>query len=107
MLNEDIREKIKLQISDLASLELAESINKYGNFKNAHEASSILREEIEEITESLDEIKRNYEMLWNNVRTDTSIGKIASILEFEAINLCYEAIQVLAMSRKAKLLYDR
>ena len=104
----DVHEdKIKDSIKDLAEDEMINAIANHGYFGNAHEASSVLREEIEEVSEALAEVEREFKSIWANVRSDRSIGIIAKHLEAEALNLVYESLQVLAVLKKIEFLNEK
>ena len=98
------REQMRYKISDLASLELTEAIKHYGHFTTVHEMASVLREEIEEVGESFEDLKSDYDYLWKNIRKDLDLGdEMLNCIEREALHLAYEAIQVVAMCRKGKM----
>lgn len=83
----------------------AENANKWGTtYSSMHEAYAVLKEEVEEAGEELDEIKRQLTMLWYDVRfcspSDADYEVRATETKERAINLVIEALQIAAVSDK-------
>lgn len=98
------RESLRLKLSDLASLELSKALAVHGDFNSDHEAYSVLKEEVEECEEELRIIRKQLEEIWASVKQDDSIDIWAESLGNTALRLSQEAIQVVAMCRKIKLM---
>lgn len=107
MTNHNLEGKLKLELSDLASVEMTNAIRNHGHFKNEHEGSSVLFEEIEEVVEAVDLVREEYRLLWKCVRDNASVVERAKLLEIEALAMAYEALQVVAVARKLQFLDDK
>ena len=96
-------EELKLEVKIL-SIEELERANKefQPKFNSAHEAYSILKEEIEEAAEELKFINGNLDHLWICTKRNIHESAIehAKDMKENAINLSAEAIQVAAMAQK-------
>lgn len=70
-------------------------------FHSTHEGYAVLKEEIEEAKEALDEITVCLDMLWEHVKKDSPTAyAYAQRIEKYAMRLAAEAIQVAAMAQK-------
>ena len=91
------------KILELIEEELKDANEHYPLFRSDHEAYSVLKEEVEETRELINEIEDLMRFMWNNgVRTDNHItvenGKEAVFAY--AVHLIQEAIQIAAMAKK-------
>lgn len=89
----------------MAAVEAEENkaINAHGLFHSDHEAWAVLKEEIEELLELLDEDKIYVDLdkLWGKIRRDETIcaGDMREIYDW-AKSCAKEAVQVMAMIQK-------
>jgi len=71
-------------------------------FTSAHEGESIIREELDEVDETLDTVNMYYEKLWGNVKLNFPSEQVENVkmLEFYCKLAIEEMIQVSSMCRK-------
>lgn len=94
---------MKSKIEELVKFELHRADNKHGALlHSAHEAYAVLKEEIEELGESVEITESNMKFLWGFVKEDKpELFKIPlNRIRAEAFNAVLEAIQVVAMVDK-------
>lgn len=96
------------EIEKLIDIELKEANEKYPLFHTPHEAYAVLLEEVEELEYDMEVIKEYMVSMWNNVKNDCDISAFKDRIEFYAIGVIQEAIQVAAMCKKIEMskLYD-
>lgn len=102
----------KIEIEKLAEIErLAEKELRAANkihppFASQHEAFAVLAEEIEELHDESNKLQTIQSWMWTKVRSDESMETHLDDAERCAIAAAQEAIQVAAMCRKARSLYQ-
>lgn len=93
----------RAMIIQLIDLELEKSkIEHEETFNSAHEAESVIREELEEAVEEVEECKRSFERLHNSLRNDDEefFKDYVEELKRDAAKACMELIQLCAMCKK-------
>ena len=80
------------------------AISEYGLFHSNHEAWAVLREEVEELCECLDDqeaMHHRLDLIWDKIRRDETIseGDMMEIYNW-AQRCAEEAVQVMAMIQK-------
>ena len=93
------------ELIDAALKAEEENANKWGTtYSSMHEAYAVLKEEIEEAGDELDEIKKRLDVLWIHVRysnpSNSAFSEQATKTMDSAINLAIEALQIAAVSEK-------
>lgn len=91
-------------ITQAVEAEEDEAIREHGLFHSDHEAWAVLKEEIEELCECLDEqeaMHHRLDLLWDMIRINNEIdeGDLNLIYDF-AKSCAEEAVQVMAMCIK-------
>lgn len=102
--------KLLKEIEDVADKEYERAVLDWGKFTNIREAESVLREEVEEAEEETRYLKMHFDHLWYDIKSDNSKEAILDRLqEVNAVaqRLAAEAVQVMAVSRKAAELCRR
>lgn len=98
-----INEKAQEHILSAIEMEKEAAISNRGYFHSDHEAWAVLKEEVEELLELLDEYKilADIDNLWGKVRRDEMIyiGDMTKIYNW-AKSCAKEAVQVMAMIQK-------
>lgn len=98
-----INEKAQEHILSATAKEKEAAISNYGYFHSDHEAWAVLKEEVEELLELLDEDKLYVDLdkLWDKVRRDETIdmGDMTEIYNWSK-SCAEEAVQVMAMCIK-------
>ena len=70
-------------------------------FHSLHEGYGVLKEEVEEAREAMQQMERSLELVWGHTRYDSAKAfDHARQLERQAVQLAAEAIQAAAMARK-------
>lgn len=87
-------------VEALSTEECNRAIKKYGLFNNAHEAASVLREELEEAKDALGITEAAYNALWRMVKSDLPIDEQLKALKKFALETAAECVQIAAMCRK-------
>ena len=91
------------KILELINEELNDANEHYPLFHSDHEAYSILKEEVEEAHDLIDEIESFMRLMWNNgVRANnhTTVENGKEAVFTYAVHLIQEAIQIAAMAKK-------
>lgn len=94
--------ELKEAVEKLVSEELERANKKFPMFHSVHEGYAVLKEEIEETENEVDELKMRLDYLWNNIRLDLIGDMHADKIYNLSINAAAEAIQVAAMAQKYK-----
>lgn len=99
-----ISETAKYYLTQAAEEEKDAAIRAHGLFHSDHEAWAVLKEEVEELCECLDDENARYlkiDILWDKVRRDKKIGNddVKEIF-YWAKSCAEEAVQVMAMVQK-------
>lgn len=94
--------EIRIGIERLADSELQRATQEYHLFASDHEAESVIREEIEESAEDIEQIEEQYYELWNAVRADDEEAayEAANRIKHYAVYAAAELVQVAAMADK-------
>ena len=97
-------EKLKNSVEKLMEIEVVDSNKKFCPiFHSEHEAYSILKEEVEEAADELEEVQDQLNYMWDGIKRNNSTvytTEIAKRMKTYAINLSAESIQVAAMCQK-------
>ena len=94
--------ELKAQVGKLAEEEAKGSMIKFPLFSSTHEGYAVIKEEVEEASEELENVNFSLNSIWRNVRIndkETAMKHAGHLKDF-AIKLAAEAIQVAAMSQK-------
>ena len=99
-----ISERVKYYIMEAVDAEEDAAIKAHGLFHSDHEAWAVLKEEVEELCECLDEqeaMHHRLDLLWHMIRINNEIdeGDLNLIYDF-AKSCAEEAVQVMAMVEK-------
>lgn len=99
-----ICEVCKERIKHAANNEKDAAIAQHGKFHSPHEAWAVLKEEVEELCECLDEQETMFhqlDLLWDMIRINSEIGERDLDLIYDFAKSCAEeAVQVMAMVQK-------
>lgn len=93
---------MKESIEKLIAEELQKANAKFPPFASRHEGAAVIREEIEEAEQELQNLQTNHNIFWQYIKRKGEPGEchyLAKMRE-KAINLTEEAIQVAAMCDK-------
>ena len=90
----------ELHIEALINEELDRIVEEHGYFNSDHEAYAVIKEEVEEVEEDLDNLRFGLEVFWEHVRNDDDNLENAEAIERNGIELIKEAVQVVACCRK-------
>lgn len=90
------------KITILEQVEYAEAVKKWGYNHSAHEGYAVLREEVEELAEDVDEIEGHAGGMWHSVKCDDFEDARYNARQIKglAIRAAAEAVQVAAMAQK-------
>jgi len=95
---------LKLEVEMSATTELKRANDKFDSkFHSTHEAYAILKEEVEEAADELEEVQYQLKYMWDAIKGNNSTvytTEIAKRMKTYAINLSAESIQVAAMCQK-------
>jgi len=97
-----IMKKLIVQVEKLTEEELKNSMIKFPLFNSTHEGYAVIKEEVEEAAEELENVNFSLSSIWRNVKIndkETAIKHAGHLKDF-AIKLAAEAIQVAAMAQK-------
>ena len=99
-----ISETAKYYLTQAAEEEKDAAIRAHGLFHSDHEAWAVLKEEVEELCECLDEqeaMHHRLDLLWDMIRINNEIGEGDVNLIYDFAKSCAkEAVQVMAMCMK-------
>jgi hypothetical protein len=89
------------KIPALVTEELEAANNIHSLFHSAHEGYAVLLEEVEEAEAEMESVKGWMRSLWTDTKEELGRGQsLARGIEWRAVKLAAEAIQVAAMARK-------
>lgn len=91
---------IKDDVIALVHKELESANKKFPPFHSAHEGYAVIKEELEEVEQQLDECESHLNAIWYSAKKNRSNITSAQALKEYAIDLATEAIQVAAMAQK-------
>ncbi|MDO4285565.1 MAG: hypothetical protein Q4C60_09565 [Eubacteriales bacterium] len=94
---------VKRELVKLIDMELQAANEKFPLFHSAHEGYAVMREDVEEASDTRAELAWIAEELWESIKDNSSAGKLHSHytkLYIASRNLAIEAIQCAAMARK-------
>jgi hypothetical protein len=93
-------------VIELINKEFDFSMTKYPWFNSPHEGYAVIKEEVEEASEELDQIINRLAEVWNNIRCNMNAEASMEFLLHTAINAITELIQVAAMAQKYKVSFN-
>lgn len=95
-------DQTKIKIEEIIQEERGDADRKYPLFSSLHEGESVMREEIEEVSEVLDEIMDAHNWIWKAVRANKSetVKSAAEIIAKLSRELIAESVQVAAVAGK-------
>jgi hypothetical protein len=107
-------DELKKIISEAVHLEFERAYGIHGAFNSTHEGHSVIREEVEEAEYEMEQIKGYVEHLWKLVKVNSFDIKVTrdinnktlDRIEEHSVRLACEAIQVAAMAKKFKHLFE-
>lgn len=97
-----MEEKTKRKIEEIIQEERGDADRKYPLFSSLHEGESVIREEIEEVSEVLDEIMDAHNWIWKATRANKSetVKSAAKTIARLSRELITESVQVAAVAGK-------
>jgi len=95
-LDEEFKKALRKQVDTI----IKSSISKHGNFHNNHEMWAVLKEEIEEAKDEMNDIEISFESMWFRIKTDSDIEEQLDKIIKCAKNSINELIDVLAVCNK-------
>ncbi len=90
-------DKLITEVTALTVEEALAASKKYPMFHSAHEASAVLKEEIDETTDEIMRLQQSYNNLWKAIRSDSCTQDMFMELRNIAILVAAEAIQAAAV----------
>ena len=97
----EIREKIENKVNELVELELERAKEKHGEkFNSKMEAYGVIKEEIEESREEVENLEVALNKFWRGIRGNDVDIKDIKVIKMYAMNLINESLQVAAMCDK-------
>ena len=95
-------DQTKIKIEEIIQEERGDADRKYPLFSSLHEGESVIREEIEEASEVLDEIMETHNWIWKAVRANKSetVKSAAKTIAKLSRELIAESVQVAAVAGK-------
>lgn len=95
-------DQTKIKIEEIIQEERDDADRKYPLFSSLHEGESVMREEIEEVSEVLDEIMEAHNWIWKAVRANKSetVKSAAKTIAKLSRELIAESVQVAAVAGK-------
>lgn len=95
-------DQTKRKIEEIIQEERSDADRKYPLFSSLHEGESVMREEIEEVSEVLDEIMEAHNWIWKAVRANKSetVKSAAKTIAKLSRELIAESVQVAAVAGK-------
>ena len=95
-------DQTKRKIEKIIQEERSDADRKYPLFSSLHEGESVMREEIEEVSEVLDEIMEAHNWIWKAVRANKSetVKSAAKTIAKLSRKLIAESVQVAAVAGK-------
>lgn len=91
---------VREDVIKLVEKELVSANKKFPMFASNHEGYAVIKEEIEEAEECMENILTAISEVWINVKSNYGITYDNDALKCEAINGAIELIQVAAMAQK-------
>lgn len=93
---------VRKDVEYLVNQELTVANKKFPLFQSDHEAAAVIREELEEAQEALEELEKAYDVMWVNIKCNylDASAICSENLHKIAVDLACEAIQVAAMAKK-------
>lgn len=91
---------LRNEVDQIVPRELELANKKFPQFHSAHEGWAVILEEVTEAEVEMETIRGNIDGMFDLVRNNVDAKWVAEKMEYAAINLACEAIQVAAMCRK-------
>lgn len=97
-----MEKKTKRKIEEIIQEERGDADRKYPLFSSLHEGESVIREEIEEVSEVLDEIMEAHNWIWKATRANKNetVKSAAKTIAKLSRELIAESVQVAAVAGK-------
>ena len=93
--------EMEKQIKELVNKELIRSTHIHeGTFPSVEHALTVIREEVEEVEESTQELRRDFNIFWTSYRENQLLEEELDSMELTCEHLIKEAVQVMAMIEK-------
>jgi hypothetical protein len=92
--------ELKEQVLKLSEEEARRSMLKHPLFNSTHEGYAVIKEEIEEAEQELNDVNAQLQRSWYFIKHNEDADKDMLRLKEYAVNLAAEAIQVAAMAQK-------
>jgi len=91
-------------IGKAVKAELQNAIETYGrNYNSQHEGYAVLKEEVEEAENEMNNILSDLNQLWQKIKNnDKDIDSLLNIISGTAVFLALEAVQVSAVAEKMR-----
>lgn len=102
-ISNNIKENIKLSISNLIDTELTRASEMFGKFNSGHEGYAIIAEEVDELNDEIAYLNESKEKFWKRIKQNTYQEADLDRIIYYAENAVYEAIQVAAMAKRYKV----
>jgi len=95
---------IETEIKAAIDKELISACERFPMFSSLHEAYGVIKEEVEEASEELEELKKYFDMAWGQIKLNNNELALNHLTRMQgaALRLAVEACQVSAMCIKAR-----
>jgi siderophore synthetase component len=98
--------KLKEGLVELAKLDQAEAVLKYGPFNSEHEAYAVLKEELEEMDEAATQVLEIFSLIWGNIKRECLAPDDLKALHANILHMGAEMVQCLGVVQKWTVLYE-
>ena len=96
----DGMDTLRNEVDQIVPRELERANKKFPQFHSDHESWAVILEEVTEAEVEMKTIRGNIDGMFDLVRNNVDAKWVAEKMEYAAINLACEAIQVAAMCKK-------
>ena len=94
-----MKELIK-DVTKLVNEEMERSMINHPLFNSTHEGYAVIKEEVEEADQELNDVNNQLKRIWYFIKRDENVNRDMTQLKIYAIRLAAESIQVAAMAQK-------